>query len=64
MQNLTVSGIEAPHEEQVRPATAAGDVGAAAASGLPQDVQNFRPSLFWLPQLAQAAMVLFLQGKL
>jgi hypothetical protein len=63
MQNFTVSGIEAPQKVQLRPATAAGGAGTAAM-GLPQDVQNFSPSLFWLPQLAQAAMVLFLQPRI
>jgi hypothetical protein len=62
MQNLTLSGTEVPQEGQVRPATAPGG-GAVTARGLPQDVQNFSPGLFWFPQIAQAGMILSLRYK-
>ena len=64
VQNLTASGIAAPHERQTRPVTAAGGAGGATARGLPQDVQNFRPGSFWFPQFAQAAMAFILRCKL
>jgi hypothetical protein len=60
-QNFIPSGIEAPHERQFRPAAPVGGVGAGAMSGLPQDVQNFSPGEFSLPQFAHATMVLFLR---
>lgn len=62
MQNLTFSGTEVPQEGQVRPATAPGG-GAVTARGLPQDVQNFSPGLFWFPQIAQAGTIFFLRYK-
>jgi hypothetical protein len=58
VQNLTVSGIWAPHEEQIRPATADG---AVAPNGLPQEVQNFRPEALLFPQIAHAGMIVFLR---
>ena len=64
VQNLTASGIDAPHERQTLPVTASGGAGGATARGLPQDVQNFKPGSFCFPQFAQAAMAFFLRCKL
>ena len=50
MQNLTASGIEAPHEGQFRPATTAGGgavaggCGASCNTGFPHWMQNLTAS--------------------